>query len=151
MKVIITENYDEMSKKAAQVIAAQITLKGDSVAKVGISEHHKDADDTLKTDVLAEFGLDKPAMHFSYTLDGFVTDVYVSAYDEENKCYYVYSTITGDLYGNGKSQMFCTGLVARISLETAPWLEWDLIEYVDHSMVGMYVYEIEEMSMTASV
>ncbi|MBQ2254702.1 MAG: hypothetical protein II325_06080 [Clostridia bacterium] len=143
------KNYAYLdSTNFADFINGLATLKGDSVAKVGISEHHKDADDTLKTDVLAEFGLDKPAMHFSYTLDGFVTDVYVSAYDEENKCYYVYSTITGDLYGNGKSQMFCTGLVARISLETAPWLEWDLIEYVDHSMVGMYVYEIEEMSMT---
>ena len=31
MKIIKASNYDEMSKKAAQVIAAQITLKGDSV------------------------------------------------------------------------------------------------------------------------
>ncbi len=143
------KNYAYLdSTNFADFINGLATLKGDSVAKVGISEHHKDESDTIKTEMLEEFGLDNPAMHFSYTFEGFVTDLYVSAYDEENKCYYAYSTITGDLYEDGRELTFCTGLVARISKETAPWLEWELLEYVDHSMIGMYVYEMEEMAIT---
>ncbi|MBE6578447.1 MAG: hypothetical protein E7651_01420 [Ruminococcaceae bacterium] len=143
------KNYAYMdSTNFADFINGLATLKGDSVAKVGISEHHENEDDTINMEMLKEFGLDTPAMHFSYTFEGFVTDLYVSAYDEENKCYYVYSTITGDLYEDGRELTFCTGLVARVTKETAPWLEWELLEYVDHSMVGMYVYEIEEMSIT---
>ncbi len=143
------KNYAYMdSTNFADFINGLATLQGDSVAKVGISEHKKDEDDVINMEMLKAFGLDKPAMHFAYTYDGFVTDLYVSAYDEENACYYAYSTITGDLYGDGKVFTFCTGLVARISKETAPWLEWDMLEYVDHSMVGMYVYEMEEMAIT---
>ncbi len=125
------------------------TLQGDSVAKVGISQRDENqGNDIIDTEMLAEFGLDRPAMHFSYLLNGYVTDLYVSAYDEENACYYAYSTITGDVYSTGKNVTFCTGLIARISTETAAWLEWDPQEYVDHSLVGMYVYEIEQMTIT---
>ncbi len=124
------------------------TLMGDSVAKVGISEQSKGkGNDTIHTEMLVEFGLDKPAFHIAYLFDGFMTDLYISAYDEENQCYYVYSTITGDVYGEGTEVTFCTGLVARLSKETAPWLEWNLMEYMDRSMVGMYIYEIEDMTI----
>ncbi len=144
----VGKNYAYMdSTNFADFLNGLATLKGDSVAKVGISEHNKDADDTINTEMLKEFGLDDPAMHFAYTYKGFVTDVYFSAYDEENGCYYAYSTITGDLYEDGRVFTFCTGIVARVSRETAPWLDWELLEYVDHSMVGMYFYEIRELSI----
>lgn len=124
------------------------TLQGDSVAKVGISTKSEDkGNDTIHMDMLAEFGLDKPAYHIAYRFDGYLTDLYISAYDEENACYYVYSTITGDVYGEGTEVMFCTGLVARLSKETAPWLEWDLMEYMDRSMVEMYIYEIQDITL----
>ena len=42
---------------------------------------------------------------------------------------------------------FCTGLVARLSKETAPWLAWDLMEYMDRSMVEMYIYEIKDLTI----
>lgn len=124
-------------------------LQGDSVAKVGIIKSSENkGDDVIDTEILAEFGLDRPAMHVSYLYNGFVTDLYVSAYDEENACYYAYSTITGDVYKTGKSVTVCTGFVARISAETAAWLEWDPLELVDHSLVGMFVYEIQQMTIT---
>lgn len=125
------------------------SLKGDSVAKVGISKRGEDqSDDIIDQAALAEFGLDQPSMHFSYVYDGYKTDLYVSAYDEENGCYYAYSTITGDVYSTGRDVLLCTGLIARITTETAAWLEWDPIEYVDHTLVGMYVYEIKQMTIT---
>lgn len=143
------KNYAYLdSTNFADFINSLAALTGDSVAKVGISERGEDrSDDVIHTEMLAEFGLDKPAMHFSYLYDGYVTDLYVSAYDEENACCYVYSTITGDVYGTGKDVTFCTGLIARLTTATAPWLEWDLMEYVDHTLVGMYVYEIEQMTV----
>lgn len=143
------KNYTYLdSTNFSEFLNSLAALTGDSVAKVGISERGEDkSDDIIDMEALAEFGLDKPAMHFSYDYDGYVTDLYVSAYDEENACYYVYSTITGDVYGNGKDVTFCTGLIARLTKETAPWLEWELTEYVDHTLVGMYVYEIKEMEI----
>ena len=127
------------------------TLKGDKVERVGIAKHdaEKLGDDTLNMEILAEYGLDKPAMHFAYEFNSFLTDLYVSAYDEENGCYYAYSTITGDAYGNGRTVVFCTGMVARLSVETASWLEWDPVEYIDHSLVGMFVYDIRNMKIAA--
>lgn len=143
------KNYTYLdSTNFADFINSIATLTGDSTAKVGICKRSTEqGDDIIYTEKLAEFGLDKPAMHFAYLYNGFMTDLYVSAYDEENACYYVYSTITGDAYETGKDVTVCTGLVARLSKETAPWLEWDLMEYVDHTLVGMYVYEIEEMTV----
>ena len=142
------KNYAYLdSTNFAEFLNAISTLMGDSVAKVGISEQSKDkGDDTIHTEMLVEFGLDKPAFRIRYLFDGFLTTLYISDYDEENKCYYVYSTITGDVYGEGTEVTFCTGLVARLSKETAPWLEWDLMEYMDRSMVEMYIYEIQEIT-----
>lgn len=126
------------------------TLQGDSIAKVGISDRSgvQGESDVIHTEILAEYGLDRPAMHVSYLYQGYVTDLYVSAYDEENGCYYAYSTVTGDALGNGKDVMMCTGFIARLSASTAAWLEWDPLELVDHSLVGMFVYEIEDLTVT---
>ena len=125
------------------------TLKGDKVERVGFVKHDPDLakDDEIDSEVLAEYGLDKPSMHFAYTFNGYRTDLYVSEYDAENGCYYAYSTITGDA-GKGYEITFCTGMIARIANETAAWLEWDPVEYIDHSLVGMFVYDIRNMSIT---
>lgn len=144
------KNYTYLdSTNFAEFLNSMAALMGDSVAKVGICERSEDkGDDIIHTEMLAEYGLDKPMMHYSYEYSGFVTDLYVSAYDEENACYYVYSTITGDVYDTGDEVTVCTGLIARISKTTAPWIEWELTEFVDHTLVGMYVYEIKEMEIT---
>ena len=127
------------------------TLKGDSVERVGFAKHDPkfQTDDVIDTEVLAEYGLDKPAMHFGYEFDSFYTDLYVSAYDEENACYYAYSTITGDTSGTGSRICFCTGMIARLSTATAAWLEWDPVEYIDHSLVGMFIYDIRKLTITS--
>lgn len=143
------KNYTYLdSTNFAEFLNSMAALMGDSVAKVGICERSEDkGDDVIHTEMLAEYGLDKPMMHYSYEYSGFVTDLYVSAYDEENACYYVYSTITGDVYDTGDEVTVCTGLIARISKTTAPWIEWELTEFVDHTLVGMYVYEIKELEV----
>ena len=144
------KNYAYMdSTNFSDFLYSIATLQGDSVAKVGISHRGENkGDDVIDMEMLAEFGLDRPATHVSYLYKGLVTDLYISARDEENQCYYAYSTITGDVYENGKTVTICTGLVARISASTAAWLEWDPLELVDHSLVGMFVYEIQQMTVT---
>ncbi len=126
-----------------------VTLKGDSVAKVGVSKRGEDkSSDIIDQEALKEFGLDQPAMHFSYLLKDYVTDVYISAYDEENGCYYAYSTMTGDVHGNGNDVTICTGMIARVLPSSAAWLTMDPLDLVDHTLVGMFVYEIEQMDVT---
>lgn len=144
------KNYAYMdSTNFSEFLYSVASLQGDSVAKIGISKRGEgQSDDVIDMEMLAEFGLDRPAMHVSYLYQGYVTDLYLSAYDEENGCYYAYSTLTGDAYGNGKEVTLCTGLVARLSPATAAWLEWDPLELVDHSLIGMYVYEIQQMTVT---
>lgn len=144
------KNYAYMdSTNFSDFLYSIANLKGDSVAKVGISQRGENkGDDVIDMKLLAQFGLDRPAMHISYLYQGVVTDLYISAYDEENACYYAYSTLTGDVYGNGKNVTVCTGFVARLSVSTAAWLEWDPLEMVDHSLVGMFVYEIQQMTVT---
>lgn len=144
------KNYAYMdSTNFSDFLYSIATLQGDSVAKIGISQQDKNkGDDVIDTEMLAEFGLDRPAMHVSYLHDGYVTHLYLSAYDEENGCYYAYSTLTGDVYGNGKDVTICTGFVARLSTATVAWLEWEPLELVDHSLVGMFVYDIQQMTIT---
>lgn len=127
------------------------TLEGDSVVRVGVSKRDEDqGDDIIDMEALAEFGLDEPEMHFAYELNGTRNDVYVSAYDEEAGCYYAYSTVTGDIYGNGKKTLFCNGMIARITTATADWLEWNPLEYLTHALTDIYVYDIEQMEITCN-
>ncbi len=124
-------------------------LKGDGVERVGISTRDPSGkkDDVIDAEVLKEYGLDQPSMHFSYLFNGYTTDLYISALDPEKQCYYAYSTIRGDVYGTGSPVTFCTGMVGRISLETADWLKWDPLEYIDHQLFDIYVYDITEMKL----
>lgn len=145
------KNYAYMdSTNFSDFLYSVATLQGDSVARIGISKRgeNRGDNDVIDMELLSEFGLDRPAMHVSYLYKGYITDLYISAFDEENACYYAYSTVTGDVYETGRDVTLCTGLVARLSAETAAWLEWDPLELVDHSLVGMFVYEIQQMTIT---
>ncbi|MBP5230707.1 MAG: hypothetical protein ILO68_03170 [Clostridia bacterium] len=124
-------------------------LKGDSVARVGISSRDSSGrgSDVINGEILAEYGLDNPSMHFSYEFDGYRTDLYLSAYNPEDGCYYAYSTITGDVYGTGIPVTFCTGMVATVTTATASWLEWDPLEYIDRQLFDIYVYDLTEMTI----
>lgn len=125
-------------------------LKGDSVAQVGISKRDASGkkDDEIDAEALKEYGLDHPSMHFAYLFNGYTTDLYISPFDAEANCYYAYSTITGDLYGNGNPICFCTGMIATLSKDTAAWLEWDPLEYVDRQLFDIYVYDITELQLS---
>ena len=118
-------------------------IEGEKVVAAGFGENG-DAT-TLKTELLAKFGLDNPEQHFSFEYDGVVTDLYVSAPNEEGK-YYAYSTFTGVL--NGESICATTDVIVELSTETANWLNWSFVEYLDHSLLSIYLIDITDMTIS---
>lgn len=125
-----------------QSIAA---LQGERVVACGFSDNGNAAATLLKKDILEKYGLASPETHYSYTYDGVVFDIYVSAPNEEGK-YYAYSTYSGER--DGKHVVGTTDVIVELSTATAKWLEWDIVEYLDHSLLSMYIVDITEMEIT---
>ena len=125
-------------------VQVMASLTGDRVVGCGFSENG-DASKIDKT-VLAKFGLDEPDKHFSFEYQGVVTDLYVSKPNEDGN-YYVYSTFSGEL--EGQDIFATTDVIVEISTETAPWLAWDLVEYLDHSLFSIYIVDISKMEISA--
>ncbi len=121
-------------------------LAGDRVVGCGFSDNGNAVSTLLKKDVLAEFGLDSPARHYSYTYDGAVCDIYVSAKDEKTGKYYAYATYTGE--ADGKHQVVTSDVIVELSEETYPWLAWEFVEFLDHSLLSMYLVDIPEMEIS---
>lgn len=119
------------------------SLEGDRVVGCAFS-NNGDATE-IKTEVLKEFGLDKPQKHFSFEYASVVTDLYVSKMTEDGK-YYAYTTFSGNL--NGKEACLTTDVIVEISKENASWLAWDATEYLDHSLFSIYLVDIKEMIIT---
>lgn len=123
-----------------QSIAA---LEGDRVVACGFG-NNGDAS-VLDEELLAEYGLADPEKHFSFEYDGVVTDVYVSARNESGK-YYAYSTFSGEL--NGEHIFATTDVIVELSTETAAWLDWSFVEYLDHSLLSIYLIDITDMTVS---
>ena len=120
------------------------TLKGERVVGFGFSDDGDISGNKLKTQVLAKFGLDKPEKRFSFEYQGVVTDLYISAPNEEGK-YYAYTTFTGVV--NEKSIVATTDVIVELSKDTAEWLDWDMLEYIDHSPISMYLTDINQIDI----
>ncbi len=125
-------------------VQLMVSLEGERVVACGFSENG-DATTIDKT-ALAKFGLDNPDKHFSFEFQGVVTDLYVSKPNEEGK-YYLYSTFTGEI--EGETINATTDVIVEISTDTAEWFAWGLVEYLDHSLVSIYIVDISKMEITA--
>ena len=136
-------NYLDMSNfnTFVQTMAA---LTGDRVVACGFS---KDGDaSTIDKEILAKYGLDTPDKHFSFEFQEIVTDIYVSKPNEEGK-YYLYSTFTGEV--EGETVNATPDVIVEVSKETAPFLSWGMVEYLDHSLLSIYIVDISKMEITA--
>jgi len=128
---------------SSEVLLKIATLTSDTIVDYGITTSGNP--DTLKTEKLAKYGLDKPDKHISYELYGVKSDLYFSKMDE-NGYYYCYSVISGQY--NGKQVNICTDVIAAISAVDAPWLNWDILDYLDHSLVSMYIDSIDTLTIS---
>ena len=136
-------NFLDMSNfnTFVQTMAA---LTGDRVVACGFS---KDGDaSTIDKEILAKYGLDNPDKHFSFEYQEIVTDLYVSKPNEEGK-YYVYSTFTGEV--EGETVNATPDVIVEVSKENAPFLSWGMVEYLDHSLLSIYIVDITKMEITA--
>lgn len=125
-------------------VQSMAALECESVVGCGFSDNGDMTN--VKTEVLAEFGLDAPDKHFAFEYQGIVTDIYVSKLNENGK-YYAYSSFKGEL--NGQKINATTDVIVEISPESAPWLNWDIVEYLDHSLFSIFLVDITEMEITA--
>ncbi len=121
------------------------TLTGEKVVGFGFSDNGDASASKIKTDVLAKFGLDKPEKHFAFEYQGVVTDLYLSA-PNENGNYYAYTTFTGVV--NGKDILATTDVIVELSKENAKWLDWTMFQYIDHSPISMYLTDIDQIDVT---
>lgn len=120
-------------------------LEGEKVVACGFSDNGNAVESLLKKDILEKYGLASPARHYGYTYDGVVCDVYVSAPDENGK-YYAYSTYSGEV--EGEYMVATTDVIVELSTDTVKWLSWDFVEFLDHSLLSMYLVDITEMELT---
>ncbi len=120
-------------------------LEGERVVACGFSDNGNAVESLLKKDILEKYGLANPARHYGYTYDGVVCDVYVSAPDENGK-YYAYSTYSGDV--EGEHMIATSDVIVELSTDTVKWLSWDFVEFLDHSLLSMYLVDITEMEIT---
>lgn len=121
-------------------------LEGERVVACGFSENGDATASLLDKELLGEYGLAEPAKHYSFTYDGVVCDVYVSAPDEETGKYYAYATYSGKV--DGKNVTATTDVIVELSTETVEWLNWEFVEFLDHSLLSMYLVDIPEMEIT---
>lgn len=120
-------------------------LEGERVVACGFSDNGDAASTLLKKEILAEYGLDNPDKHFSFEYDGVVTNLYVSAPNEEGK-YYAYSTFSGEV--EGQDILATTDVIVELSTTTAEWLGWSFTEFLDHSLFSIYITDITQIDVT---
>ncbi len=119
-------------------------LEGERVVACGFSD---DGDaNNLNNEILAKYGLENPDKHYTFTYDGITVDLYVSKPNEDGK-YYAYSVFSGDVEGEHLSAT--SDVICEISTETAPFLKWDMTEYLDHSLFSIYLDDITELTVTS--
>ena len=131
-------NYNDFLQSFAQ-------LSGEKVVDCGFSDNGDASPSKLKKDILAKYGLDDPEKHFSFEYTDAITDLYVSAKNEEGK-YYAYATLSGEV--NGKQVIATTDVIVELSESTAKWLGWDMVKYINHSPISMYITDIDQMDVT---
>lgn len=131
-------NFNDFLQSFAQ-------LGGEKVVDCGFSDNGDATPSKLKKDILAKYGLDNPEKHFSFEYKGAITDLYLSAKNEAGK-YYAYATLSGEV--NGKQVIATTDVIVELSEANTKWLGWDMIEYINHSPVSMYLTDIDKLDVT---
>ena len=100
----------------------------------------------LDVAMLEKYGLTEPDIGTSYTFNGYTVYVWFSEPNEDGNRY-CYSSITGK-DESGKDVTMSTDIIAEVSPETAPWLEYDALTFLDPGIFSMYINRIDEITMS---
>ncbi len=142
--------------KYVEYLMSVCVLTGDEVVKIGVE--NKDLVDfgfaTWKTDengnpVYAEDGVQdvdiNPAMQIHYVYGGYTMDILLTDPLEDGSRYAMSMITTTE---NGEEVKFANPYIARITLETAPWMEWEPTDYLSSSLFMMIIDDLDEMTFT---
>ncbi len=138
-------NYAYLDMRNFNDLIQQLaTLEGEKVVDFGFS---KDGDATvLDEEKLKKYNLDNPDRRYAFEYENVLTEVFVSKAEEDGK-YYAYSTFSFD--SEGEHNFVTTDVIVELSLENVKWLDWDVTDYLDHSLFSTYLVDISEITVTA--
>ena len=137
-------NYAYVNTTAyVEYLMSVCTLVGDEVVKFGIEEMD-----------LTEYGLGKnedgegtdPALTIHYVYGEYTMDILLSDPLEDGSRYAASMITTLD--SNGDEVKFVNPYIAKVYLETAPWMEWEPLDFVSSSLMYMYIDDVNEMKFT---
>lgn len=137
-------NYAYVNTTAyVEYLMSVCTLVGDEVVKFGIEEMD-----------LTEYGLGKnekgegtdPALTIHYVYGGYTMDILLSDPLEDGSRYAASMITTLD--SDGEEVKFVNPYIAKVHLETAPWMEWEPLDFVSSSLLYMYIDDVNEMKFT---
>ncbi|MBR2915286.1 MAG: DUF4340 domain-containing protein [Clostridia bacterium] len=137
-------NYAYVNTTAyVEYLMSVCTLVGDEVVKFGIEEMD-----------LTEYGLGKnedgegtdPALTIHYVYGEYTMDILLSDPLEDGSRYAASMITTLD--SNGDEVKFVNPYIAKVYLETAPWMEWEPLDFVSSSLLYMYIDDVNEMKFT---
>lgn len=118
-----------------RVVYGMTTLVGDRVVEYN-----------LDVALLEKYGLTEPELGASYTFNGYTVYLWFSEKNESGNRY-CYSSIVGK-DDSGEEVTMSTDIIAEISPETAPWLEYDALTFLDPGIFSMYINKIDEITMS---
>lgn len=143
--------------KYVEFLMSVCVLTGDEVVKIGIE--NKD---------LVEYGFGKwqvdengnpvlneetkeqevemnPAMQIHYVYGGYTMDILLTDPLEDGSRYAMSMITTTE---NGEEVKFVNPYIARVTLETAPWMEWEPTDFLSSSLLMMIIDDLDEMTFT---
>lgn len=143
-------NYGYVNTTAyVEFLMSVCSLVGDEVVEFGVDDQDlvkygfgkwvkdEEGKDTVELD---------PAMQVHYEFKSYTMDILLTDPMEDGSRY-VMSMITS-YDSNGEEVKFVTPYVARLTLETAPWMEWHPLNFVSSSLLYMYIDDVEELKFT---
>lgn len=143
-------NYGYVNTTAyVEFLMSVCSLVGDEVVDFGI-----DDEDLVKygfgkwvEDEEGESAVElDPAMQVHYEFSGYTMDILLTDPLEDGSRY-VMSMIT-TYNSSGEEIKFVNPYVARLTLETAPWMDWNPLIFVSSSLLYMYIDDVEELKFT---
>lgn len=127
---------------ATSFVTSVSTIIGSEIVDYSITSDPTNPD-TLNKSKLAEYGLDNPSKHVSFEFEGVKTDLYFSRPNEDGN-YYCYSILSEE----NKKNRICTDVIAEITTEQAPWITWDIVDFLDSQILSMYIDSIDLLTVT---
>ncbi|MBR6507091.1 MAG: DUF4340 domain-containing protein [Clostridia bacterium] len=137
-------NYAYVNTTAyVEYLLSVCTLVGDEVVEFGIEEMD-----------LAKYGLGKtedgegtdPAITIHYVYGAYTMDILLSDPLEDGSRYAASMITTLD--SEGEEVKFVNPYIAKVYLETAPWMDWEPLDFVSSSLLYMYIDDVNEIKFT---